>query len=412
MSLSKLFGPPAITVLVLCLVLCLSGTPTWAQTADAVSVTTAGKSISELLPDLLGGLRAAAPPVTASRDSLSQVAGERSDIYKEYRVLSAGSRLYGQYRVSVFKTEDQSGAFGLYDFNSNHPVKKDAPAEVGFGNGWSANGFFFWQGPYFVNVSGVLGRLANGQVSGAKNLAAAISRVIGTGDPRTTPFLLENLPLENGAAPAVRYALGPKSLDSYVQRGSDVFSFNGDAEAAVVQYPQPGSTVDSAFQLVMVEYNTPQFAIDELEKARDAVAVLTPDEQSKTIVKRIGNYIVEANGVTDRTAAERVMNSITYPYTVKMLRNPRSRDPDPRFGQKTAQVLLSSIGIIVLMVGAALAVGIAFGSVVFFRRRRQLRDIFSDAGGMLRLDIEPLGTGSDQTLITGASHALKGAGEP
>ncbi|MGH9821838.1 MAG: hypothetical protein ACREDR_01055, partial [Blastocatellia bacterium] len=253
------------------------------------------------------------------------------------------------------------------------------------------------------------------QLGIAKKIAAAVSQIISPGDnPRATPFLLDNLPLEGGATPAVRYALGPESLNAYVKRGSDTFNFNGDAEAAVALYPQGATGAGSAgsFQLVMVEYNTPQFAIDELKKAQVFVATLPPDEQSRTIVKRIGNYIVEANNVTDRAAAERVMGSITYPYTVKMLRNPRTPDADPHFGQKTAQVLLSSIGIIALMVGAALAGGIAFGSVVFFRRRRQQRGMFSDAGGMLRLDIEPLGAGGDPSLIGGSSRALKGAGEP
>ena len=61
----------------------------------------------------------------------------------------------------------------------------------------------------------------------------------------------------------------------------------------------------------------------------------------------------------------------------------------------------------VLVVGMVLVitlfVGSAFGAITFLKRRKHLRALFTDAGGMLRLDIEPLpGTSVEGRLLKGA----------
>src|SRR6185369_13295136 len=105
--------------------------------------------------------------------------------------------------------------------------------------------------------------------------------------------------------------------------------------------------------------------------------------------KRAGNYVVAATGVTDREFAEGLISSIQYPYTVKWLRNPLWPTNDPFRTQKTAEMLLSTFGLLGLILLTVLIGGTVFGATVFLKRRKQQKEVFSDAGGMLRLDIDP-----------------------
>jgi hypothetical protein len=84
-----------------------------------------------------------------------------------------------------------------------------------------------------------------------------------------------------------------------------------------------------------------------------------------------------------------LISSIKYPYTVKWLRNPLWPTNDPFRMEKTAQMLLSTFGLLGLILLTVLTIGSAFGATIFLKRRKRQQEIFSDAGGMLRLDIDP-----------------------
>jgi hypothetical protein len=160
-----------------------------------------------------------------------------------------------------------------------------------------------------------------------------------------------------------------------------MFGFAGDAEAAMAEY--------DAAKLVIVEYHTPQFAYDAMARVNDYVASLPEDEQNRIIVRREGNYIVEASGVENREAAQTLVDAVKYPYGVKWLRDPRLPSNDPFRIQKAAQMLLSTFTLLGLILLTVLVGGSILGASIFLKRRKQQQEIFSNAGGMLRLEIDP-----------------------
>jgi hypothetical protein len=145
----------------------------------------------------------------------------------------------------------------------------------------------------------------------------------------------------------------------------------------------PGS-----LKLVIVEYHTPQFATDAMHRV-DAFLFSRPEGVGNVIVRRTGNYIVEATNVRDREFGETLVNSVQYPYTVKWLRNPLWPTNDPFRTQKAAEMLLSTFGLLGLILMTVVVVGSVLGTTIFLRRRKQQRKAFSDAGGMLRLELDP-----------------------
>jgi hypothetical protein len=371
--------------------------PNWPAPDDIIRVFPV-RSPEQLLPDVLGGVKATGDRMSYSSAELGLLLGNRADVYREYHVICGVARTYGTVRVEVVQARDSFAAFGLFTYLSMGPAA-EAVDEPGPRGAPAAEGRVFWQGNCLVYL-----RSAQAQRRLAQNtldkMAASISGALGRAGPSKYPTLLDSVPRSLSPVGRLRYFLGPAAIAAYLDQNAQTFDFRGDAEAVLTQYEQAGS---SQLRLLIVEFHTPQFAFDEMARARSYLASLPTDEQNRIVLKREGNYIVEAMSVIDREEADRLVNEIKYPYVVKWLRNPRLPTEDPFRGQKAAQILLSTFGILGLLLSSALLGGLAFGTAVFIKRRKEQREVFSDAGGMLRLEIEPMlgGAGSHHVLSPG-----------
>jgi hypothetical protein len=240
----------------------------------------------------------------------------------------------------------------------------------------------FWKGKYFVRV--IAGNSSSRVTAGELRLARALAdRVAMREDIPARPPLLDSLPAQSIVVESQRYLLGPESLNAFVERGGDVFGFAGDAEAVMGEY-----NIGDKLKLVIVEYHTPQFATDAFARATEHFESLGEADRDRIILKREGNYIVQALNVADREAAQSLIDSIKYDYVVKWLKEPPGPGEDPLRAQKAAQMLLSTFGILGIMILAVLVGGAAFGTTIFLKRRKRQQQIFSDAGGMLRLELD------------------------
>jgi hypothetical protein len=384
-----------------------SGAPPDKGSAEVVQV--AAPTLSQVLPDNLGRRKATGEIKQYSPDALEGLVGPKAGIYREYRALLAASRVYGAFRVDVFQCQTRSGAFGLFSYSSGDGVATGAAESRLADAAFVGNGAVLWGGSVFVRIGPAA---EQGPVNRAElsQFVTAMSGLIGSGsNPPKTPTLIESLPQEGGHPPKARYFLGPQSLSDYLPHGSDMFGFAGDAEAVLASYKERAHDA-GPLKLLIVEYHTPQFAHDAMERAAALVSSLPPDDQSKIVLKRIGNYIVEANDVIDRDFADHLVDSVKYPYTVKLFQVPFHRKEDPHAGQKAAMIILSSFRIVGLALASAFMGGGIVGTIIFLRRRKQQREVFSDAGGMLRLDLEELCAGTSSGALPGATHRLPGGG--
>jgi hypothetical protein len=371
------------------------------------------RPLTDLLPDKLAGVKATGNVKQVTGDTLAELVGDQATVYREYYVTRAASRQYGASRVDVFASAHPYGAFGLLTFygGTSHTTSDS----IGAGSARTNDALVFWKKGYFVRVTA-----ANGQprapMSGDAALARAVASEMPARKPEERPVIFRSLPEASLVATSPRYFLGPESLNTAVAGSRDLYAFNGDAEAVVAQYALTPDAVTGrhddmamktaqsvtasqhhsvaaspveSMRLVIIEYHTPQFAYDAIARANEFVSSLPEAEQQRIIVKREGNYIVEAVNFNDRNAAQAIVDAVQYPYGVQWLHHPSIPSPDPFRAQKAAQMLISTFSLLGLLLGSVLVCGSIFGTTMFLKRRKRMQAAFSDAGQMLRLNLSP-----------------------
>ncbi|MEO6391499.1 MAG: hypothetical protein ABIP75_06580 [Pyrinomonadaceae bacterium] len=201
---------------------------------------------------------------------------------------------------------------------------------------------------------------------------------------------MKHLPNWESVQDSVHYILGEREYRALVGEPSELgfeLGFAQGVEAVVANY---GST-----RLLLAEHNTPQLATEADSRLLRRIEVLrSTGKLGNTYYRRIGNYSAFVFGAPDEAAANQLFDQIAYEKTVKWL----GENPYPL--QQAQRKYTQTMGGVILAViqGAGLAlvlcgfVGGMVGGFVFMWRRKQqsLSTAFSDAGGMMRLNLDDM----------------------
>jgi len=200
------------------------------------------------------------------------------------------------------------------------------------------------------------------------------------------PVLIKHLPdWENVRNRAVlthnvedlRTALGERPI-------FDLINFAGGTEAVTVNYPQG--------KLLLIEYSTPQFSVDMDAKTVQRLAEI--GQNQKIYYRRIGNYNAFVFDSPDEASAAFLLDQIVYDKEIQWLgENPfMLRKAERIFIESTSDLFFSTLFIIILGLVVGIVGGIVAGFLFFYVRdhRRATMEAFSDAGGMIRLNIDEL----------------------
>lgn len=169
----------------------------------------------------------------------------------------------------------------------------------------------------------------------------------------------------------------------------DAFDFDAGVEAVTAQY--------EAGRLVIVEFPTPQHSVDADARINERIAQFKAAGQPvPSSYKRVGNYSVFVFDAPDSAAADNLLSQVKYEKDVRWLgRNPHADEIAIRAYTSTmGGVILSTLITTGLAILLCLGVGGLIGGLVFLHRRSQqaAQEVFTDAGGMVRLNIEDLNT--------------------
>ena len=355
------------------------------------------ESLSKGLPERLGENWRAS---TASRKEVVEkiTATTDANILAEYGLKSVTNRQYsnGKLKLTVeaFEMQYVSGAYGLWTFQRGT---------------LAANQKEIFNGRFVIRFSGLE----------QAEIVSVISQMQKDLPPSSDPPLLPTyLPEQNKIVGSEKYLIGPEAIARIpaISDLKDAIDFTGGTRAAVAEY----NNGNGKMNILLVEFQSPQFAIDGLTKMQEHFSALNQDEQKKRILRRVGNYAVEAVNVSDPNAAEELLKQIKYMVRVHWEGKNVSDIPIPfrppdsaavREAIQTGQFIVAVFYWIGVLLFGAVGTGIFVGGAFFYWRRAQRRKMglegaFSDAGGMTRLNLEDY-------LLSGskASTKLLGKGE-
>lgn len=304
-----------------------------------------------------------------------------ASIYSEYGLQRLHSRFYTRgnvkANVELFEMRFPSGAYGLYTFNRGSLSQKRREY-------------------YFDNfLASIDGNLSDREFDSALVELLKKNPALQSGN---LPQLPNHLPAQNKIEGSEKYLVGPAALAQ--MKGfsglKDVIKFDGGVEIAAADY-QNGN---GRMSLMIIEYQTPQTAADGL-KGLSKYLENQADRESR-ILKRVGNYLVHAVNIKDSGAAANLISQIKYEYKVYWEGRRISdvplefRPADPAAvdeANKTLMIMIRSFYWVGALLSGSITMGLLAGGAFFFYRRYRRRklgldDLFSDAGGTVRLNLD------------------------
>lgn len=369
--------------------------------ADRVLAQSAGLTEVTLPKEIQGEWRAAsATKSLEGREwALTAPTGD-GEILAEYGLTSVVTRSYRRSkrqvtaRVMIFR--QTAGAYGWWSF-----IRRRGASGQSFGH----------QGPFVVMAESA----GKGQPDGPDE---RLSGDVKPEDPELTGLtanLLQSLPPGDGQLPILPahlpgteaglihgseiYLVGPRSLseDPVFAGRTRVIDFSGLPDLVTADYRQGGSVV----HLLLVEFHTPQAASESLRLWEEDLRQQPVTGPGHT-VRRIGNYIVEIAGSSDKSAIDALFGKIRYEQKIYWAGKKASDIPlefrplNPaviREATRTGTIIVQSliwIGMMMVVVfGAGLLVG---GGYFYWRRFREHRKgtdkLFSDGGGSIVLNLQ------------------------
>ena len=204
------------------------------------------------------------------------------------------------------------------------------------------------------------------------------------------PVLVMHLPdWENKVKEGVIHVVSLPALQETAgdKPALDAINFDGGTEGVTAKYGDA--------RLIIVEFTTPQYATDNDARINERIAELRAAGQPvPSEYKRVGNYSVFVFDAPDAASADKLISGVKYEKDVRWLgRNPHAEEIATKaYTETMGSVIITTLITTGLAILLCLGVGGLIGGAIFLRRRAQhtAQEIYSDAGGMLRLNIEDL----------------------
>ncbi|HYW73548.1 MAG TPA: DUF6599 family protein, partial [Pyrinomonadaceae bacterium] len=208
----------------------------------------------------------------------------------------------GRYTVNIRQTANDAEAFAWltqarsYFKQSGHDWKLSFD-DTGSASFMGDRSVFFYKGNTVVSVTAA----NDGTAAQTKELANQLAAQLDGGEGEI-PVLVKHLPNWETAGKSAIYAVSLDDLKQAVPMSGqsqpvlDVLTFDGGTEAVTANY--------GPSQLVIVEFTTPQFSIDNDSRIWTKIAELKSQGQpTPTAYRRVGNYSVFVfNGPDEKTA--------------------------------------------------------------------------------------------------------------
>jgi hypothetical protein len=356
--------------------------------------------VAKLFPEKVGTFRQSKPVVA----NLTQAGNLKADAFVKARLLGEGEYKNDQGKqllVGLVQFRMDADAYSFLTRVAREKRNYGESAEIhngpiGTSQFETSFALAFFKGSMYVHISGVNGLLPSEAPDFAKALAEKVDN--GEGD---IPVLLRHLPDWQNAQKQALFVSGIRLLPAIApgHPALTVLDPDADADAVVAPYGQA--------RLVLIEFNTPQLAADNDRQLLAKLQELrTQNQPLPTGYRRVGNYVVFVFDAESEQAANQLIDQIKYEQVVQWLgENPYwFKEAQRRYTETTLGVLVAVVKASGLTLVGCFGLGGLIGTILFARRRaRQTSaEAFSDAGGMLRLNLDEMTPQTDPArLLTG-----------
>jgi hypothetical protein len=367
---------------------------------DVATAKVSNEEVTKALPRDVAGFRMVGT-VRHRIDDETQAETDAAEVVSFARgsaeyVFAEGERFW----VSLIRFERDSDAYSLLTRiaqrarNSNQAPDIKLTRDIGTRSFTLPGRVIFFKGTSFVIVSN------GGSDSGnAIKLANALADTLPQGEANV-PILVKHLPQWETAETNVVYLAGFRSLKELVRNQAilEAVTSEGDADAVRATY--------GTAQFLLVEFNTPQLASDNDRAITAKLNALRQQGQPlPTSYRKVGNYSVFVFNAASEAEANNLIDQVEYAQMVTWLgNNPYLLEQvQKEYYETTAGVLVAVVLASGLSLLACFGLGGLIGAVIFSRRRAQQRaaEAYSDAGGMLRLNLDDITPQSDPAKLLG-----------
>ena len=364
----------------------------------SVFAETSAADLLPLFPDRVGDFRRAGIPrsaETVTHQAALNPSTPESTLAGEVEYVGGGQRLL----VEIVGFKQDSEAYSLLTLVASAVRANNNPVELesSFGTASisNSNQIAFFKGRTFVRVTAP----GKNGLSAANDFAKALAETVEKGEGEI-PALIKHLPNPDESRKTATFLprfttlqtlLPDQPVLSSIQTGRD-----GDA-----------AFVDSGIgKVLVVEFNTPQLAKENDERLIAKIQELWKlGQPAPTGYKRVGNYSVFVFEAPDEATAKQLIDQIKYEQVVQWLgENPNIlKEAQRRYVETTLGVFVAVVKASGVAFVGCLGLGGLLGALLFTRRRAQQKsqEAFSDAGGMLRLNIDELTPQTDPARLLG-----------
>ena len=350
---------------------------------------------AKTLPDNLADFRARG---SASTQNGAEQTGATEDTIVSQTTRTYISRTGNTFVVTLTRTKMDSGAYSL--LTATTPAGQQLKlGAIGTASASDPHLVVFFKGSNFVKVTPAESAAPEVELNG---LANALAEQLDAGE-NDIPVLVKHLPNWETVQPRASYVVSLQALKNLLpqQHVLDAVSFEGSPEAALANY--------DAGKLLIVEFNTAKIAADNDWNIKTKIGELRGAGESANALpsayRRVGNYSVFVFGAPSEQVANELIDQVKYQQVVQWLGNdPYAYERATReFTETTLGVFVSVVKASGLALVTCLGVGGLFGALLFTRRRSRTRNVaaYSDAGGMLRLNIDELTPETDPARLIG-----------
>lgn len=382
-SLGK--GTVMLSSLRICLILGLLSSTLPAAVAHPVATKSAPAHLAQKsvvapaaapdpMPATFAGWQREAAPVLSADPMTADAAN--TPVLKEYGFTQLATAVYtnGDNKLNVreLRFVDATGAYGAFTF---YRMPGTSPEDIGREGDANGTHILFWTGATLVEAT--FDHLTAMSAAALRELAAGIPPAPGA--KNIPPSLPGYLPTKNREVTYTRYAIGP---EGYSRSGGllppSLIDFNRGAEVLTGTFNEHNGTG----QLTLIEYPTPQIAIDR-ERAISAYLKAGPPKPGSTqaawpvilnesntqalITRRSGPLIAMTSGALDDKDAVALLQQIHYEASVTWSK-PEEQSSEPN---KAARLLVGVITLFMILGAVTILLGVFFGGGRAFLRKLQ-----------------------------------------